>query len=118
MTRSFVHIYELSPGDEIVVDWNGQTFRYAVTGKNIVKPEDVSVLQPTSDAELTLITCYPTYYVGPDAGEAGGVFQTDAGCDSPIKQTVSLMALMTLMATDSGWACRAFSGFQRFRRSC
>jgi sortase A len=25
----------------------------------------VSVLQPTPDPQLTLITCYPTYYIGP-----------------------------------------------------
>jgi sortase A len=31
----------------------------------VVKPEDVSVLEPTPDAQLTLITCYPTYYIGP-----------------------------------------------------
>jgi len=61
----FRHIFELSKGDEIVVQRNGQTFRYGVTGKEIVKPEDVSVLNPTNDAELTLITCYPTYYIGP-----------------------------------------------------
>jgi len=61
----FRHIFELSKGDEILVQRNGQTFRYGVTGKKIVKPEDVSVLRPTDDAELTLITCYPTYYVGP-----------------------------------------------------
>lgn len=36
-----------------------------MTGKKIVKPEDVSVLKPTEDAQLTLITCYPTYYIGP-----------------------------------------------------
>lgn len=61
----FRHIFELSKGDEILVQRNGQTFHYGVTGKKIVKPEDVSVLEPTSDAELTLITCYPTYYIGP-----------------------------------------------------
>lgn len=61
----FRHIFELSEGDEIVVERNGQKFRYAVTGKRVVKPEDVSVLNPTQDAELTLITCYPTYYIGP-----------------------------------------------------
>jgi sortase A len=61
----FRHIFELSKGDEIVVQRNGQTYRYSVTGKKIVKPEDVSVLAPTSEAELTLITCYPTYYIGP-----------------------------------------------------
>ena len=61
----FRHIYELQKGDEIVVRRNGQTFKYQVTGKKIVKPEDVSVLKQTKDAQLTLITCYPTYYIGP-----------------------------------------------------
>jgi sortase A len=61
----FRHIYELTKGDEIIVRRNGQVFKYQVTGKKIVKPEDVSVLKPTEDAQLTLITCYPTYYIGP-----------------------------------------------------
>jgi sortase A len=61
----FRHIYELNTGDEITVLRNGQTFRFAVTGKKVVKPDDVSVLRPTPDAQLTLITCYPTYYIGP-----------------------------------------------------
>jgi sortase A len=61
----FRHIYELQKGDEIVVRRNGQVFRYEVTGKKIVKPEDVSVLKQTPDPRLTLITCYPTYYIGP-----------------------------------------------------
>ena len=30
----------------------------------IVDPEDVSVLDPTSTRALTLVTCYPFYYVG------------------------------------------------------
>lgn len=61
----FRHIFELDRGDEIVVERNGRAFRYEVTGKKIVKPEDVSVIAPSSDAKLTLITCYPTYYIGP-----------------------------------------------------
>jgi sortase A len=61
----FRHIFELNQGDEIIVQRSGQSFRYEVTGKKVVKPEDVSVLRPTPDAELTLITCYPTYYLGP-----------------------------------------------------
>lgn len=61
----FRHIYELKEGDAILVRRNGQVFKYEVTGKKIVQPEDVSVLNPTSDAQLTLITCYPTYYIGP-----------------------------------------------------
>ena len=61
----FRHIFELSTGDEIDVQRNGQVFRYRVTDKKIVDPDDVSVLNRTSDAQLTLITCYPIYYVGP-----------------------------------------------------
>lgn len=61
----FRHIYELGKGDEILVRRNGEVFRYKVTGKKVVDPSDVSVLKPTSDAQLTLITCYPTYFIGP-----------------------------------------------------
>jgi sortase A len=61
----FRHIYELIKGDQIQVRRNGRTFTYEVTGKKIVMPEDLSVIKPTTDAQLTLITCYPTYYIGP-----------------------------------------------------
>ena len=30
----------------------------------IVNPEDVSVLDPTPTRSLTLVTCYPFYFVG------------------------------------------------------
>jgi sortase A len=61
----FRHIYELGKGDEIVVQRNGRAFKFAVTGKKIVMPDDVSVLRPTPQPTLTLITCYPIYYIGP-----------------------------------------------------
>lgn len=61
----FRHIYELQKGDEIVVQRNGKTFKYAVLGKQVVQPTDYSVVDQTKDARLTLITCYPTYYIGP-----------------------------------------------------
>jgi LPXTG-site transpeptidase (sortase) family protein len=61
----FRHIYELNKGDQIQVRRSGRTFTYEVTGKRIVMPEDISVIKPTNDPQLTLITCYPTYYIGP-----------------------------------------------------
>lgn len=61
----FRHIYELGKGDDILVRRAGQVYKYEVTGKKIVMPEDVSVIKPTAEATLTLITCYPTYYIGP-----------------------------------------------------
>lgn len=84
----FRHIYELQKGDSIVVRRNGHTFTYEVTGKKIVEPDDVSVLRKTNDAELTLVTCYPTYYIGP-APERLAVFsklteQTPASTSSTL----------------------------------
>src|SRR6478752_4068865 len=61
----FRHIYELGKGDDILVRRAGRTFTYEVTGKRIVMPEDISVIKPTTNPQLTLITCYPTYYIGP-----------------------------------------------------
>jgi sortase A len=61
----FRHIYELMPGDEIQVRRQGHAFTFLVSGKKIVGPSDISVVKNTADAQLTLITCYPIYYVGP-----------------------------------------------------
>lgn len=61
----FRHIYELSKGDDIIVKRLGRTFTYEVVSKKIVEPDDMSVLAQSKDAKLTLITCYPIYYIGP-----------------------------------------------------
>ena len=61
----FRHIYELNKGDDIIVKRRGRTFTYQVTSKKIVEADDTSVLAPSTDARLTLITCYPIYYIGP-----------------------------------------------------
>jgi LPXTG-site transpeptidase (sortase) family protein len=61
----FRHIYELNKGDQIQVRRSGRIFTYEVTGHKIVMPEDISVIKPTNNPQLTLITCYPTYYIGP-----------------------------------------------------
>ena len=61
----FRHVYELQKGDDINIRRGGQTYRYIVTAKRIVEPTDLSVLKQTSTPQLTLITCYPIYYIGP-----------------------------------------------------
>jgi LPXTG-site transpeptidase (sortase) family protein len=61
----FRHIYELEKGDQIYVERGGKRFVYEVTNKKIVEPDDMSVVRPTSDAQVTLITCYPIYFIGP-----------------------------------------------------
>jgi sortase A len=61
----FRHIFELKKGDEIVVRRGGKSFQYVVEKKFIVKPSETWVVRSSGDARLTLVTCYPTYYVGP-----------------------------------------------------
>lgn len=61
----FRHIYELHKGDSVLVQRDGKTYRYEVTGKEVVAPDDLAVIRPSKDVRLTLITCYPTHYVGP-----------------------------------------------------
>jgi sortase A len=61
----FRKIVNLQQGDDIIVRRAGQIYYFTVTGRKIVVPTDVSVLRPTPDAQLTLITCYPTYLIGP-----------------------------------------------------
>lgn len=59
----FFRLNELSMGDYIdVTNRAGQTFRYQVSHPALtVSPSDVSVLDPTPDAELTLTTCTPRF---------------------------------------------------------
>jgi sortase A len=60
----FRPLKDIKVGDEIRFRTSRDEFRYRVTGTSIVKPEDVSVLEHRDDRSLTLITCYPFYYVG------------------------------------------------------
>ncbi|MGH9480498.1 MAG: class D sortase [Terriglobales bacterium] len=61
----FRHLNELHPGDAIEVQSRGRAFDYRVTGRAIVKPSDTWVLANTRSPRLTLVTCYPTYWLGP-----------------------------------------------------
>jgi sortase A len=51
-------------GDAIDVESLSGMTRYRVTELEIVEPTDVHVLAPTETATLTLVTCYPFYFIG------------------------------------------------------
>jgi len=51
--------------DEITVTTLHGSYRYRVTSTQVVEPEDIKVLAATADDTLTLVTCYPFYFVGP-----------------------------------------------------
>ncbi len=50
--------------DLITFESQNQTYTYRVYHTLIVKPTDVAVLQSDGHESLTLITCYPFYYIG------------------------------------------------------
>jgi sortase A len=55
---------DVSPGDTIELLTPKRTVTYVVDQIVLVRPDDVSVLQPRSRPSLTLVTCYPFYFVG------------------------------------------------------
>lgn len=53
----FADIEKLQPGDEVLLAAEGQQVRYLVRESRLVAPSDVSVVAPTPEERLTLITC-------------------------------------------------------------
>jgi sortase A len=51
-------------GDDIWLNTPNSPVHYRVSSFRVVDPTEVSVIQPTDDAVLTLVTCYPFYFVG------------------------------------------------------
>ncbi len=60
----FRGLKDIAPGDAIVLETLDATETYLVERTWIVNPDDVSVLDPTPTRSLTLVTCYPFYFVG------------------------------------------------------
>lgn len=57
-------LQDVHSGDLIQVRALGVTDIYTVKNTRIVSPRDVSVLGPSAFSTLTLVTCYPFYFVG------------------------------------------------------
>jgi len=60
----FRGLKELHLGDTMDLHTGNGNSRYVVNEILIVPPENVSVLGPRSKPALTLVTCYPFYFVG------------------------------------------------------
>jgi sortase A len=52
-------------GDEITLTTLDGSYSYRVDFTEVVGPQDTEVLDHSDDAILTLVTCYPFYFVGP-----------------------------------------------------
>jgi sortase A len=60
----FRPLRNVRPNDILALSTAWGSYRYRVESTSIVKPDRVDVMNPTPSPTLTLITCYPFYYVG------------------------------------------------------
>jgi sortase A len=60
----FRALKDLAVDGELYLDFRGNTKRYRIVDLRIVAPEDNSVLAPSRVPTVTLVTCYPFYFVG------------------------------------------------------
>ena len=73
----FRPLKDLKIKDEIQFSTLKGNFKYQVESLRMVEPENVGVLAPSGENVLTLVTCYPFYFVGAGAqavdrkGQAG-----------------------------------------------
>jgi sortase A len=60
----FRGLKDIQVGDDIELQTTSGVRTYEVTKIKIIPKEDVSVLEPTEEKILTIVTCYPFYFVG------------------------------------------------------
>jgi len=61
----FRPLKDLRIKDEVQFSTLKGNFKYKVVSLWVVEPEDVGVLAPSGENMLTMVTCYPFYFVGP-----------------------------------------------------
>ena len=61
----FRPLRDVTTGDDVFIDTSEGHFQYRVTSTDVVHAQDMSVLDQTGDATVTLITCYPFWVLGP-----------------------------------------------------
>jgi sortase A len=60
----FRNLSHIARGDEISISTPEKTYTYAVESTFIVNPGDTEVLAPSDQPVLTLVTCFPFYFIG------------------------------------------------------
>ena len=60
----FRALKDIAPGDALELATKGGTERYRIERVWIVDPDDVSVIAPMPTRAVTLVTCYPFYFIG------------------------------------------------------
>ena len=61
----FRPLRNIRPDDEITLATLNGSYSYRVDTIQVVEPDHMEVLDSTTESVLTLVTCYPFYFVGP-----------------------------------------------------
>jgi sortase A len=61
---AFRPLRRLQVGDYVTLTTAGRLLRYRVSETKIVRPEEVSVLDPVDRPVMTLVTCHPFEFIG------------------------------------------------------
>jgi sortase A len=60
----FRKLKDIAIDDELHLALEGRSLRYRVVDLAVVSPHEVNVLAPTDVPSVTLVTCYPFYFLG------------------------------------------------------
>ena len=60
----FRPLKDIAMGDELVLETPSESITFAVEELHVVDPSEVWVLAPTDSPAITLVTCYPFYFIG------------------------------------------------------
>jgi sortase A len=75
---NWIRFGDLRPGDQLVLETRYGTYRYRMSGSQIVSADDTSVLRSQPDRQLTLTTCWPLW-AGQFATRRLAVFAVSSG---------------------------------------
>jgi sortase A len=113
----FRGLKDVRPGDAIEVETLGGNEAYSIEQSWVVEPEDVWVLDATPVRSITLVTCYPFYYVGsaPHRFVVRAVLADHAVQPTGARRVPRWQRLAPQLAMHSVlWSSRAPSGAWRF----
>jgi sortase A len=101
----FRGLKDIKKGDFINLETLEGTYRYVVDWAQVVDPDDIGVLAVSNQPELTLVTCYPFYYVG-SAPERFVVRAHLLGGDGPAGAGAPHSAISAPAAPEKGYAAK------------
>ncbi|HVH29598.1 MAG TPA: class D sortase [Vicinamibacterales bacterium] len=98
----FRGLKDIAAGDVIEVDSRQRTDVYRVERTWVVDPEEVSVLDPTSTPALTLVTCYPFYFIG--AAPHRFIVRAVLVADRPVSVPTALGGVLNPQVQTIAWS--------------